>query len=91
MNRLGKATSPYLRQHADIPVHWREWDGGALTESGAVCVVAYARISDLSGKRGMSKKAKGVHSLGAADRSHTARDGASGNRPRALFGRAAIR
>ncbi|WP_438822718.1 DUF255 domain-containing protein, partial [Nocardia barduliensis] len=26
MNRLGKATSPYLRQHADNPVHWREWD-----------------------------------------------------------------
>jgi len=31
-----------------------------LIESGAVCVVAYARISDLSGKRGTSKKAKGV-------------------------------
>ncbi|GAB2690559.1 recombinase family protein [Nocardia thraciensis] len=31
-----------------------------LVESGAVCVVAYARISDLSGKRGTSKNAKGV-------------------------------
>ncbi|MEV6555638.1 recombinase family protein [Nocardia sp. NPDC051756] len=31
-----------------------------LSQSGAVCVVAYARISDLSGKRGTSKRAKGV-------------------------------
>lgn len=33
MNRLGMATSPYLRQHADNPVHWREWDAEALTEA----------------------------------------------------------
>ncbi|WP_280294788.1 thioredoxin domain-containing protein [Nocardia abscessus] len=33
MNRLGKATSPYLRQHADNPVHWREWDPEALAEA----------------------------------------------------------
>ncbi|MGQ4598186.1 DUF255 domain-containing protein [Nocardia sp. R6R-6] len=33
MNRLGKATSPYLRQHADNPVHWREWDADALAEA----------------------------------------------------------
>src|SRR3954462_5681994 len=25
MNRLGKATSPYLLQHKDNPVDWREW------------------------------------------------------------------
>ncbi|WP_024794469.1 thioredoxin domain-containing protein [Tomitella biformata] len=24
-NALGAATSPYLRQHADNPVHWQEW------------------------------------------------------------------
>ncbi|MFC9893800.1 thioredoxin domain-containing protein [Nocardia sp. NPDC127579] len=30
VNRLGTATSPYLRQHADNPVHWREWDADAL-------------------------------------------------------------
>ncbi|WP_328388117.1 thioredoxin domain-containing protein [Nocardia sp. NBC_00416] len=35
MNRLGGATSPYLRQHADNPVHWREWDAGALAEAAA--------------------------------------------------------
>ncbi|MEU1984245.1 thioredoxin domain-containing protein [Nocardia sp. NPDC019395] len=35
MNRLGKATSPYLRQHADNPVHWREWDADALAEAAA--------------------------------------------------------
>ena len=29
-NRLGEATSPYLRQHADNPVHWQPWDETAL-------------------------------------------------------------
>ncbi|WP_405485695.1 thioredoxin domain-containing protein [Nocardia sp. NBC_00511] len=33
MNRLGSATSPYLRQHADNPVDWREWDAEALAEA----------------------------------------------------------
>ncbi|WP_416276959.1 thioredoxin domain-containing protein [Nocardia sp. alder85J] len=33
MNRLGDATSPYLRQHADNPVDWREWDAEALAEA----------------------------------------------------------
>ncbi|WP_405160976.1 thioredoxin domain-containing protein [Nocardia sp. NBC_01499] len=33
MNRLGNATSPYLRQHAENPVHWQEWDGQALAEA----------------------------------------------------------
>ncbi|WP_216897667.1 thioredoxin domain-containing protein, partial [Nocardia alni] len=33
MNRLGSATSPYLRQHADNPVDWREWDADALAEA----------------------------------------------------------
>ncbi len=30
-NRLAEATSPYLRQHADNPVHWQPWDQTALT------------------------------------------------------------
>ncbi len=30
MNLLGDATSPYLRQHADNPVHWRPWGAEAL-------------------------------------------------------------
>ncbi|GAB2658042.1 thioredoxin domain-containing protein [Prescottella soli] len=29
-NTLGGATSPYLRQHADNPVHWHEWGPEAL-------------------------------------------------------------
>lgn len=29
-NRLADATSPYLRQHADNPVHWQPWDDTAL-------------------------------------------------------------
>lgn len=35
MNRLGSATSPYLRQHADNPVDWREWGAEALEEARA--------------------------------------------------------
>ncbi|MEV4234874.1 MULTISPECIES: thioredoxin domain-containing protein [unclassified Nocardia] len=33
MNRLRNATSPYLRQHSDNPVHWQEWDAQALAEA----------------------------------------------------------
>jgi uncharacterized protein len=29
-NRLGAATSPYLIQHRDNPVHWQPWDEAAL-------------------------------------------------------------
>src|SRR5574340_412279 len=29
-NTLGAATSPYLRQHADNPVHWHQWGVEAL-------------------------------------------------------------
>ncbi|WIG54992.1 MAG: uncharacterized protein OJF61_000778 [Rhodanobacteraceae bacterium] len=32
-NRLGDASSPYLRQHADNPVHWQPWDDAALTRA----------------------------------------------------------
>jgi uncharacterized protein len=34
-NALGTATSPYLRQHADNPVHWQEWSAGALAEAAS--------------------------------------------------------
>ncbi len=29
-NALGESTSPYLRQHADNPVHWQQWTEEAL-------------------------------------------------------------
>ena len=32
-NRLATATSPYLRQHADNPVHWQEWGDEAFAEA----------------------------------------------------------
>ena len=32
-NHLAEATSPYLRQHADNPVHWRPWGAEALAEA----------------------------------------------------------
>lgn len=35
MNRSAGTTSPYLRQHADNPVDWREWGAEALTEAAA--------------------------------------------------------
>jgi hypothetical protein len=34
-NRLDDATSPYLRQHAENPVHWQQWTPGALAEAEA--------------------------------------------------------
>src|SRR5690349_18039799 len=34
-NLLVEATSPYLRQHADNPVHWRQWNPDALAEAAA--------------------------------------------------------
>ncbi|MEM4780465.1 MAG: DUF255 domain-containing protein, partial [Halalkalicoccus sp.] len=32
-NRLDEEASPYLRQHADNPVHWQPWDEAALSEA----------------------------------------------------------
>ncbi len=32
-NQLSTSTSPYLRQHADNPVHWQEWSEAAFTEA----------------------------------------------------------
>lgn len=32
-NRLASATSPYLLQHADNPIDWREWSDAALAEA----------------------------------------------------------
>ena len=32
-NELSRATSPYLRQHADNPVHWKQWTPEALAEA----------------------------------------------------------
>ncbi len=34
-NRLASATSPYLRQHADNPVHWWQWSPEALAEAAS--------------------------------------------------------
>ncbi|OBK24126.1 thioredoxin domain-containing protein [Mycobacterium asiaticum] len=34
-NTLGLATSPYLRQHADNPVHWQQWTSAALANAAA--------------------------------------------------------
>ena len=34
-NRLEDEASPYLRQHADNPVHWQPWDDAALSAAQA--------------------------------------------------------
>ena len=34
-NALGTATSPYLRQHADNPVHWQQWTPEALAQAAS--------------------------------------------------------
>ena len=33
MNRLAEATSPYLLQHQDNPVHWQTWNPAAFAEA----------------------------------------------------------
>ena len=33
MNRLDQASSPYLLQHRDNPVHWWEWGPEAFAEA----------------------------------------------------------
>ena len=35
VNTLSEATSPYLRQHADNPVHWQQWTPEALAEAAS--------------------------------------------------------
>jgi uncharacterized protein YyaL (SSP411 family) len=35
-NRLARATSPYLLQHQDNPVDWREWSAATLAEARAL-------------------------------------------------------
>jgi len=32
-NRLAKATSPYLLQHKDNPVHWQPWEPAVFDEA----------------------------------------------------------
>jgi uncharacterized protein YyaL (SSP411 family) len=32
-NRLAHEASPYLRQHADNPVHWQPWGDEAFAEA----------------------------------------------------------
>src|SRR5689334_9783651 len=32
-NRLAESTSPYLRQHADNPVDWWQWEQAAFDEA----------------------------------------------------------
>ena len=39
-NTLAEATSPYLRQHADNPVHWKQWTAAALAEADGTITVA---------------------------------------------------
>jgi hypothetical protein len=33
VNRLARASSPYLRQHAENPVDWHEWGEEAFAEA----------------------------------------------------------
>ncbi|HEX5743084.1 MAG TPA: DUF255 domain-containing protein, partial [Flavobacteriaceae bacterium] len=33
MNQLKNASSPYLQQHANNPVHWQEWGNDALEKA----------------------------------------------------------
>ena len=56
-NTLGSATSPYLRQHADNPVHWQQWTPEALAEavagSSAVLVTSPPEASGCPGLKAL--------------------------------------
>ena len=43
-NRLGAATSPYLRQHADNPVHWWPWCEEAFAEAATRIVPVFLSV-----------------------------------------------
>src|SRR5215218_2461160 len=43
-NRLTAATSPYLRQHADNPVHWWPWCDEAFAEAAARDVPVFLSV-----------------------------------------------
>ena len=43
-NRLGNATSPYLRQHAANPVAWWPWCGEAFAEAAARDVPVFLSV-----------------------------------------------
>jgi uncharacterized protein YyaL (SSP411 family) len=43
-NRLTAATSPYLRQHADNPVHWWPWRDEAFAEAAARDVPVFLSV-----------------------------------------------
>ena len=43
-NRLGAATSPYLRQHADNPVHWWPWCDEAFSEAATRSVPVFLSV-----------------------------------------------
>ena len=38
-NLLRRASSPYLLQHAENPVHWRQWGPEALAEARVVVAI----------------------------------------------------
>ena len=52
LTRLRRPTSPYLRQHADNPVHWQQWTPEALAEA--------ARATCRSCCRSATRRATGV-------------------------------
>jgi len=43
-NRLASATSPYLLQHAENPVHWWPWSDGAFAEAAARQVPVFLSV-----------------------------------------------
>ena len=43
-NRLASATSPYLLQHADNPVHWQQWSDEAFAEAAARNVPVFLSV-----------------------------------------------
>ena len=64
MNALQAETSPYLRQHADNPVHWQPWGPNALqTAAQANKHIAIDNISSIATSLGAKKVAKRAFEL----------------------------
>ena len=66
-NRLGSAVSPYLRQHADNPVDWREWGPEAFAEARERDVPVLVSVGYATDVRHAQDVIKEVADTGADD------------------------
>src|ERR1700743_744216 len=85
-NRLADETSPYLRQHADNPVDWYAWGGGARAPAAPRGGPAAAGLDRLLGlplvPRDGARVLRGPRGGGADEREARLRQGRPRGAPR---------